>query len=140
MPNFIKKIFIVFFILLISNAGVVYCANDLASIQKKQKATHEKINNLKYLERVEKSKLSKNQRKLEKASQGLQTSRRQYSNLEAQLSQMEIELARSVNQFNSANKDMHNRMRQVYKHQRNSSAKSCDTIKENSACSIYKRY
>lgn len=118
MRNNIKKFFITFLVLLIANAGIICTAADLATIKRKQKVTHEKINNLKYLEKVEKSKLSKNQRKLEKASQGLQASRRQYSNLESQLVQMEADLAKSINQFNSANVQMRGRMRQVYKNQR----------------------
>ena len=117
-PNKFIKIFITFLVLLISNIGLVSNANNLSAIQNKQKSAHEKVNRLKKLEKLEKSKLSQNQRKLEKASLGLQVSRRQYSSLESQLAQMERELDNSIRQFNTANVQMRSRIRQVYKHQR----------------------
>lgn len=114
----IKKIFIVFTALLIGNASLIADANQLKTIQHKQRVTHEKIKRLRVLEHLEKSKLYKNQQKLEQASNTLQHSKNQYSSLEAQLSQMERDLNTSIAEFNKANVDMRKRIRQVYKNQR----------------------
>ena len=116
--KFIKKIFIVFMALLIGNISLIADANQLKTIQQKQKVTHEKIKRLKVLEHLEKNKLYKNQQKLEQASSSLQYSKNQYSSLENQLAQMERELTASVAEFNNANIQMRKRIRQVYKNQR----------------------
>ena len=116
--RFFKKIFIVFIALLIGNANLVANANQLKTIQHKQRVTHEKIKRLKVLEHLEKNKLYKNQQKLEQASNSLQKSKNQYSSLEVQLAQMERDLNASVAEFNKANVDMRKRIRQVYKNQR----------------------
>ena len=115
---FVKKIFTVVLILLIANIGSVANANQLRTIQNKQRATHEKIRRLKVLEHLEKNKLYKNQQKLEQASNSLQYSQNQYASLNSQLQQMEKDLAASVAEFNKANIDMRKRIRQVYKNQR----------------------
>ncbi len=116
--RFIKKMFIVFVALLIGNISLVADANQLKTIQHKQRVTHEKIKRLKALEHLEKNKLYKNQQKLEQASNTLQKSKNQYSSLESQLAQMERDLNASVAEFNKANVDMRKRIRQVYKNQR----------------------
>lgn len=113
-----KNIFIVFVALLMFNIGLVADANQLKTIQQKQKVTHEKIKRLKVLEHLEKNKLYKNQQKLEQASNNLQQSKNEYANLEIQLKQMEKDLTASVQEFNKANIDMRKRIRQVYKNQR----------------------
>lgn len=110
--------FIVFVALLIGNISLVADANQLKTIQHKQRVTHEKIKRLKVLEHLEKNKLYKNQQKLEQASNTLQKSKNQYSSLESQLAQMERDLNASVAEFNKANVDMRKRIRQVYKNQR----------------------
>lgn len=104
--------------LLIGNISLIADANQLKTIQQKQKVTHEKIKRLKVLEHLEKNKLYKNQQKLEQASSSLQYSKNQYSSLENQLAQMERELTASVAEFNNANIQMRKRIRQVYKNQR----------------------
>ena len=116
--RFVKKMFIVFVALLIGNISLVADANQLKTIQHKQRVTHEKIKRLKVLEHLEKNKLYKNQQKLEQASNTLQKSKNQYSSLESQLAQMERDLNASVVEFNKANVDMRKRIRQVYKNQR----------------------
>ncbi len=116
--RFVKKMFIVFLALLIGNISLVADANQLKTIQHKQRVTHEKIKRLKVLEHLEKNKLYKNQQKLEQASNTLQKSKNQYSSLESQLAQMERDLNASVAEFNKANVDMRKRIRQVYKNQR----------------------
>lgn len=118
ISKFIKKLFIVFIALLIGNISLLADANQLKTIQHKQKVTHEKIKRLKVLEHLEKNKLYKNQQRLEQASNTLQYSKNQYSSLEAQLAQMEKDLNASVVEFNKANVDMRKRIRQVYKNQR----------------------
>lgn len=115
---FVKKIFTVVLILLIANIGLVANANQLKTIQHKQRVTHEKIRRLKVLEHLEKNKLYKNQQKLEQASNSLQYSQNQYASLNSQLQQMEKDLAASIAEFNKANVDMRKRIRQVYKNQR----------------------
>ncbi|MBO6086993.1 peptidoglycan DD-metalloendopeptidase family protein [bacterium] len=116
--KFIKKTFIVFIALLIGNISLVANADQLKSIQQKQKAAHEKINKLKILENKEKNKLYSNQQKLEQASNSLQYSKNQFATLDAQLSKMEKELAKSAAEYTTANTQMRSRIRQVYKHQR----------------------
>lgn len=118
ISKFIKKLFIVFIALLIGNISLLADANQLKTIQHKQRVTHEKIKRLKVLEHLEKNKLYKNQQRLEQASNNLQQSKNQYSNLEAQLAQMEKDLTASIAEFNKANVDMRKRIRQVYKNQR----------------------
>ena len=81
ISKFVKKIFIVFTALLIGNISLVADANQLKSIQQKQKEAHEKVNKFKILENREKNKLYSNQQKLEQASNNLQYSKNQYSNL-----------------------------------------------------------
>ena len=50
----IKKIFIVFTALLIGNAYLIADANQLKTIQHKQRVTHEKIKRLRVLEHIQK--------------------------------------------------------------------------------------
>ena len=104
--------------MLITGIGQFACADQLRTIQQKQRVTQEKIKRLKNLEKLEKNKLSRNQQRLEQASSNLQQSKNRYSSLEAQLVQMERELNLSVAEFNNANSKMRTRIRQVYKHQR----------------------
>lgn len=103
---------------LIGNISLIADANQLKTIQNKQKVTHEKIKRLKVLEHLEKNKLYKNQQKLEQASTNLQVTKSRYSSLEVQLAQMEKELSASVAEFNNANVQMRKRIRQIYKNQR----------------------
>ena len=116
--RFIKNISIVFLALLIGNISLIASADQLKSIQQKQRVTHEKIKRLKVLEHLEKSKLYKNQQKLEQASTNLQNSQNRYAQLERQLAQMERDLTASIAEFNNANIQMRKRIRQVYKNQR----------------------
>ena len=116
--KFIKRIFALALILLIGNISLVADANQLKTIQHKQKVTHEKIKRLKVLEHLEKNKLYKNQQKLEQASNNLQQSQSEYASLNIQLQKMEKDLTASLAEFNKANVDMRRRIRQVYKNQR----------------------
>ena len=116
--KFIKRIFALALILLIGNISLVADANQLKTIQHKQKVTHEKIKRLKVLEHLEKNKLYKNQQKLEQASNNLQQSQSEYASLNIQLQKMEKDLTALLAEFNKANVDMRRRIRQVYKNQR----------------------
>ena len=60
ISKFIKKLFIVFIALLIGNISLFADANQLKTIQHKQRVTHEKIKRLKVLENKKKNKLYKN--------------------------------------------------------------------------------
>ncbi len=104
--------------MLVGSMSISVDAADLKTIQQKQKVTHEKIKRLKNLEHMEKNKLYKNQQMLEQASVNLQNSQSKRSNLEVRLSQMESELKKSLAEYNNANVQMRNRIRQVYKNQR----------------------
>ena len=104
--------------LLICNIGLIANADQLKTIQQKQRDAHAKVNHFKALEKREKNKLYSNQQKLERASNSLQYSKSQRATLEAQLSNMERELTISAQEYTNANKQMRTRIRQVYKHQR----------------------
>lgn len=101
----------------VCEAPQAYCSQ-LHTIQRKQRAAHEKVRRLKILEHLEKNKLYKNQQRLESASASLQSTKAQYSTLESQLAQMEKDLNASVAEFNDANRQMKSRIRQVFKNQR----------------------
>lgn len=118
MNNFVKKLFITFLILLTGIVSSIANADQLKTIQQKQKVTHEKIKRLKSLENLEKSKLHKNQQRLEQASVSLENSKNKRTSLESQLAQMERDLTRSIAEYNNANVQMRKRIRQVYKNQR----------------------
>jgi len=118
ISKFLKNIFIVFLTILIGNISIVANADQLKNIQQKQRVAHEKVKRFKALEKLEKNKLYKNQQRLEQASTTLQRSKNQYTTLESQLAKLEKDLSSSVAEYNKANEQMHNRIRQVYKNQR----------------------
>ena len=97
-------------------AAPAYC--NASNVAQKQKQTKEKIRQLKILESAEKSKLYKNQRKLEDTSNNLQASKSQYNNVESQLNSLERDLANATSEFNSIDKQLKQRIRQVFKAQR----------------------
>ncbi len=89
-----------------------------SSVEQKQIQTKEKIRQLKLLENAEKSKLVKNQRKLETTSNNLQASKNQYNNIEGHLSELEKELTVATKEFNLVDAQLKQRIRQVFKSQR----------------------
>ena len=120
MRNFLKRISLYILSALILTAGVsnaAYCSN-LKVINQRMKTTQEKIKTLKIKENQEKSKLVKNQRRLENTSSTLQASKRQYSDIDGKLKSMEDEYNASITEFNKVDTQMKNRIRQVYKTQR----------------------
>ena len=88
------------------------------NVSQKRKQTQEKIQQVKLLESAEKSKLYKNQRKLEDTSNNLQASRNRYNDIESRLNQMEYELSNATAEFNSIDNTLKERIRQVFKSQR----------------------
>lgn len=115
--RFIKAFLI---ILLIStfcanSANPVFATNHL---EKKRKETHAKVVKLKILESLETNKLYKNQRKLEEASQNLQTNKKQFSSAEERLAQTERELAATEQSLVQTQFQSRNRVRQIFKKQR----------------------
>lgn len=88
------------------------------NVEAKKKQTQEKIKQLKALEHIEKSKLVKNQQRLENASYTLESSRKQYNSVQYQLSTMEADLNNAVYDFNQTDRQLKYRIRQVFKSQR----------------------
>ena len=80
-------------------------------IQQKKKQADLKLRN-------EKNKLNNNQQKLERAKAELQNSTVQYNSLVSDLNTMEARLNASIREFQSIDKAMKERIRQVFKHQR----------------------
>lgn len=105
-------LFAVFFIIFTITPSDVFAANIT------QKQAREKINQLQRLENAEKNKLYRNQKKLETASNNLQTSKTQYSSVETKLSQLERDYARSSAEFEVMDAQLKSRIRQVFKSQR----------------------
>lgn len=118
----IKKILKIIFIALLAvntctlTMMPVYSA--APNVKQKQRQAREKINKLKALEKAEKSKLVKNQLKLENAHSSLQSSKNQYDTVQSQLYSLESEFNRSVAEFNSTDRQIKHRIRQVFKNQR----------------------
>ena len=82
------------------------------------KHTQEKIKTLKIKENKEKSKLVRNQKKLESTSTTLQVSKKQYTTIDNRLKALENEYAQSLSEFNKTDAQLKNRIRQVFKNQR----------------------
>lgn len=66
----------------------------------------------------ERNKLNQNQQKLEYAQVRLQATTAQYNTLTANLSSMENQLNKAINDFREMDIQMKSRIRQIYKHQR----------------------
>lgn len=113
-----KTVIIVILLAFATNFLAVPEACFAATVDQKKKQTREKIRQLKVLENAEKSKLSKNQKKLEDTSNNLEASRKQYNSMQAQLNKMEQELAAATSEFNSIDYQLKHRIRQVFKSQR----------------------
>ena len=97
-------------------SGIPAVANQ--NVEAKKQQTRAKINQLKKLEHNEKSKLVRNQQKLESVSNSLESSKKQYSSVQSQLSTMEDDLNDALYEFNTIDKQLKYRIRQVFKTQR----------------------
>ena len=114
----IKNVFIVFImtVTFLMVSGIPAVANQ--NVEAKKQQTRAKINQLKKLEHNEKSKLVRNQQKLESVSNSLESSKKQYSSVQSQLSTMEDDLNDALYEFNTIDKQLKYRIRQVFKTQR----------------------
>lgn len=109
--NILKNIFV--FVVIFSLTTSV----SFAKVKTKEEA-RKQINRLKFLERVESNKLYKNQQKLETTTADLKYSKQRYSNTKDQLSVLEGQLASALNEYNSMDYQLKNRIRQIFKSQR----------------------
>lgn len=109
---------LIFFGLVLIASG---CLASFAStdIEKRQKQTREKINQLKWLENVETNKLYKNQQKLENANKNLDYSIAEGKELEKQLAQLNSQLSVASDEYNMLNHLLALHLRNAYKSQRN---------------------
>ncbi len=69
--------------------------------------------------RNERNKLSNNQQKLERAQHELAATTQKYNSLQSNLTSMERQLNSAISDFRNLDAQMKERIRQVYKHQRN---------------------
>ena len=105
----------------VSNAAPNNKAAIKQKIQNNQnqiKNTREKIKTLKVKEQQEKSKLVRNQQKLENAKSNLVASENKYQTMNSRLLEMEKRYRDATNEFSSTEEMLQRRIRHVYKNQR----------------------
>lgn len=90
----------------------------LQNNQSQIRTTREKIKNLKVREQQEKSKLVKNQQKLDVTSSNLVASQNKYNSMETKLHSMEARYNEAVNSSSRLDKEIKERIRDVFKTQR----------------------
>lgn len=98
---------------------VVFCSPfaDASQVKTKEQA-RQKINHLKWLERIEHNKLYKNQQKLETTASNLANSKKQLSSTANELAGLESRLAVALSEFSALDFRMKTRIRKIYKSQR----------------------
>lgn len=122
--KYISLLFIAFMVFFISTPQMSYATNNKAIKQKLQnnqsqiRTTREKIKNLKVREQQEKSKLVKNQQKLDITSSNLVESQHKYNSMETKLHSMESRYNEAVNSSAQLDKAIKERIREVFKTQR----------------------
>ena len=121
----ISLFFIFCAVLFISTPQMSCAANNNKSIklklqnnQSQIRTTREKIKNLKVREQQEKSKLVKNQQKLDVTSSNLVASQNKYNSMETKLHSMEARYNEAVNSSSRLDKEIKERIRDVFKTQR----------------------
>ena len=92
--------------------------NKIQSIKKQQAQAHAKVRHLKILENIETNKLYKNQRRLESNKNTLIQSQTAYTNKQKELVNMENTLRQAQCEFVLLDKDLKDRIRQIYKTQK----------------------
>ena len=116
-----KKIFnrAKIFIILALSAGILLCNScaNAAQVKTKEQA-RQKINHLKWLEKVEHNKLYKNQQKLENTASNLVTTRKKLDTAVNELAGMESRLNTALAEFAALDFRMKSRIRKIYKTQR----------------------
>lgn len=88
-----------------------------AQVKTKEQA-RQKINHLKWLEKVEHTKLYKNQQKLETTASNLATTRKKLDTATSELAGMESQLNIALSEFSALDFRMKTRIRKIYKSQR----------------------
>ncbi len=116
-----KKIFnrAKIFIILALSASILLCNScaNAAQVKTKEQA-RQKINHLKWLEKVEHTKLYKNQQKLENTASNLVTTRKKLDTAVSELAGMESRLNTALAEFSALDFRMKSRIRKIYKTQR----------------------
>lgn len=110
-----KKIFV---LLLICLTVLLSSSSSFAAQVKTKEQARQKINHLKWLERIEHNKLYKNQQKLESTASNLASSKKQLSTTTNELVELENRLNTALSEFSALDFRMKTRIRKVYKSQR----------------------
>ena len=112
----IKRIIV--FLLILSTAFLnVQCGYAATRVKTKEQA-RQKINHLKWLEKVEHNKLYKNQQKLESTASNLANSKQKLDTTTSELAGLEARLQVAMAEFSALDFRMKTRIRKVYKSQR----------------------
>ena len=101
-----------------SEFGTAFAEQNEQAIIRKHQETRAKIQQLKILENKEANKLYRNQQKLESTTKDLEYSKKRYSVTKERLSNIEVELAEAVSEYNSTLVQVRQRIRNIYKHHR----------------------
>ncbi len=106
--------------MLFASVQFAYCApaSNTRNVDNKLQTYNKKIKEIKIQEGIEKSKLSKNQQKLEKTAKNLQKSESTYKTLHRELNIAERNYEQAMAEYNSAMADIRSKIRNIYKHQR----------------------
>ena len=129
IKHLIRQICVVFItaitIVMVISPEVYAASHNKASIKQKlqfnqnqMKNTREKIKTLKLREQQEKSKLVRNQQRLETARTNLANSETQYSHMSNKLDDMEKKYTKAASDYNSTNHHIRARIKHVFKIQR----------------------
>ena len=107
------------YIVLLLTAVIVSCSPFAQAAQVKTKEqARQKINHLKWLEKIEHNKLYKNQQKLESTASSLADTRKKLNSAENELVGMEAQLNTALAEFSALDFRMKTRIRKIYKSQR----------------------
>ena len=96
----------------------VFAEQNEQAIIRKHQETQAKIRQLRMLENNETNKLYRNQQKLENTTKDLEYSKKRYTATKARLSDIEVELAQAVSEYNEMLVQVRQRIRNIYKHHR----------------------
>lgn len=127
MKNLFRKLLICLIVTAscILNGSMAIAAQSRYSLDQKLKQTNnqryyyqQKKKQVTIKLKSERNKLNQNQQKLEYAQVRLQATTAQYNTLTANLSSMENQLNKAINDFREMDIQMRSRIRQIYKHQR----------------------
>ena len=127
MKNFLKILSVICICstaLLLATPQVSYAANNksisikLQNNRRQMKSTREKIRSLKAQEQQEKSKLVRNQQKLDITASNLAASQNKYTSIQSKLSTMEAQYNQAQQASATLDQGIKNRIREVFKTQR----------------------